>query len=1175
MKLDVVRYLYYYEVPTVMFCQDDRQNNFVFCLFTEDPYEYIGKRVALEDLIRFFDGTMDLKPIYEDQQTNFYLGRYQSDGEFYADTYRGAYGDNLLPDDGLMLIHLEEELAASLKNDIINRQINGSSQSQVGQLERHTQDRVVKLMQHELGYRYLGNWQNRENSNLEEGILWEWLLKRYDEKLVTKAIMRLSSAAASQGQSLYDANKAVYELLRYGVSVQAEIGKKNETVWFIDWEYPHKNDFAIAEEVTIGRQHKKRPDIVLYVNGIALGVLELKRSTVSVSEGIRQNLDNQRHNFIKPFFNTIQYIMAGNDTQGIRYGAVDPNTNKEKYYLRWKEVDEVKDKGYPHLLELTKPIRDKTAQHDCRLDRNIIEMLNKERFLELIHDFVVYDRGTKKLCRPNQYFGIKSAQDFIRRREGGIIWHTQGSGKSLTMVWLTKWIRQYNPNARVLVITDRDELDEQIKKVYTGVNENIYRTSNGRDLLTKLNDTSPWLLCSLIHKFGGKEEGDDKAVDTYVQELRSSIPGNYKAKGDIYVFVDECHRTQSDKLHDAMKEFVPDGLFIGFTGTPLLKSHKKTSHEVFGRYIHTYKFDEAVADKVVLDLRYEARNIEQKITADTRIDEWFDLKTRGLTDYAKAELKQKWGTIKKVFSSKSRLEKIVMDVILDMERKERLQNGRGNAMLVSDSIYNACRYYELFQQAGLNQCAVVTSFDPNDAKGEETGEGHTEKLQRVEIYQKMLASYFNETPEAALKKVKQFETEVKKKFVEEPAQMKLLIVVNKLLTGFDAPSATYLYIDKKLRDHGLFQAVCRVNRLDGDDKDYGYVVDYMDLFKSLEKAFNDFTSEAFSGYAKEDINGLLQNRLQKGKERLDDALETVKALVEPVAPPQDTPAYIRYFCGEDTENPDEIKDTEPRRVALYKQTIALIRAYANIADELNEAGYSDKETQQIRADSKHFENIRKEIQLASGDYIDLKQYEPAMRHLIDSYIGAEESRILASFNDLSLIELLVERGENALDALPDSIQKSPDAMAEVIENNLRKVIIEKSPANPLYYEKMSVLLDELIRMRREAAIEYSNYLQRIIDLSGIVKQPAITKNYPTTLNTDAERALYDNLGKNETMVVELNNIILKTKKDGWRDNPQKTKAVRLAIINVLGKHDVADELEIQRIMDLINSQHDY
>ena len=1045
---------------------------------------------------------------------------------------------------------------------------------QIGKLERETQNRVVSLFQNELEYRYLGNWEEQENNNnVEEEILEDWLVSRrkYSQELIDKAIYELTKLSHKQGD-LYENNKEIYSMLRYGVNIQPEIGQNKQTVWLIDWENPKNNDFAIAEEVTIKGLHKKRPDIVLYINGIALGVLELKRSTVSVTEGIRQNEDNQKHMFIRSFFNTIQYVMAGNDIEGLAYGAIG---TKEKYFLKWKEVNEEKDKDYPHLLNITKAIRDKAAQYDYPLDRNIVELLNKDRFIELIHDFIVFDRGQKKHCRPNQYFGIKSAQDFIQRREGGIIWHTQGSGKSLSMVWLTKWIREFNPNARVIVITDREELDEQIEKVFKGVQEDIYRTKSGKDLLVQLNDTSHWLICSLIHKFGGKEELDEKDIESYLQELRSSIPSDFEAKGDIYVFVDECHRTQSGKLHEAMKQFVPNALFIGFTGTPLMKSDKQTSLEIFGRYIHTYKFDEAVNDKVVLDLRYEARDIEQKITSSEKIDEWFDLKTRGLTEFAKAELKQRWGTIKKVYSSKSRLEKIVMDMMLDMERKERLQNGNGNAMLVSDSIYNACRYYELFQNAGLKNCAIVTSFVPNanDIKGE--GENYTEKLQRYEIYRRMLSDYFNEDADTALYKVGQFETDVKKKFVEEPAQMKLLIVVNKLLTGFDAPPATYLYIDKKLRDHGLFQAVCRVNRLDGDDKDYGYIIDYMDLFKSLEQAFNDYTTEAFNGYEKSDIEGLLKNRLKKGKERLDEALEAIKALVEVVDPPKDTMAHIHYFCGYNTENPDELKDTEPRRVSLYKLTISLLRAYANVADEMKETGYTEKETEKIRAEIKHFENLRKEIQLASGDYIDLKQYEPAMRHLIDSYIGAEQSRMLANFDDLSLVELLIEKGEGAIEEMPKNFKEKPEAMAEAIENNLRRVIIEESPTNPMYYEKMSALLDEIIRLRNEAILEYEKYLQKIIDLAKRIKKPNTINDYPLSIKSNPQRALFDNMGRNEVLAIELDQSILSTKKDGWRDHIQKSKAVKNAIADVLNKYGILNEFDIHRIFDLVKNQRDY
>lgn len=637
--------------------------------------------------------------------------------------------------------------------------------------------------------------QQHENSNIEVDLLRTNLHRRgYSDVLINKAIDEFVKAATNQVKSLYDINKEVYSLLRYGVKVSPDVGQNKETVWLIDWTNAAKNDFSLAEEVTVAGVNTRRPDIVLYVNGIALGMLEMKRSTISVSEGIRQNLSSQRKDFIRAFFNTIQLVMAGNDTEGVRYGTIE---TPEKYYLQWKE-----DSTIANVL-----------------DRHLTQICSKDRFLEIIHDFIVFDAGVKKTCRQNQYFGVKAAQDHLKAREGGIIWHTQGSGKSLTMVWLAKWIRENIPQSRILIITDRTELDEQIEKVFKGVQEDIYRTKSGADLVAQLNKLDQWLVCSLVHKFAGKDETD---MTGYLDDIRKNLPADFSAKGDIYVFVDECHRTQSGDLHKAMKALLPNALFIGFTGTPLLKADKQKSIEVFGRYIHTYKFNEAVEDKVVLDLRYEARDIDQSITSPAKIDQWFEAKTKGLSDLALAQLKKKWGTMQKVLSSQSRLEKIVADILLDMETKDRLQSGRGNAMLVAGSIYEACKFYELFQRTPLgDKSAIITSYSPSagDIRSEETGEGETEKLEKYQIYQQMLSNYFREPPEQAVKNVEQFEKEVKKKFIDEPGQMKLLIVVDKLLTGFDAPSATYLYIDKHMRDHGLFQAICRVNRLDGDDKE--------------------------------------------------------------------------------------------------------------------------------------------------------------------------------------------------------------------------------------------------------------------------------------------------------------------------------------------------------------------
>lgn len=1029
----------------------------------------------------------------------------------------------------------------------------------IGQIEKKTQKRVVALFQNKLGYDYLGDWTDRpDNSNIELNLLRAWLVKqKTDTRLLERALTKFKKAADDTTKSLYDRNHAVYDLLRYGIKVKPEVGENMQTVWLIDWKKPENNDFAIAEEVTVlgldVKANTKRPDVVLYVNGIALAILELKRSTVSVAEGIRQNLDSQKKEFIEHFFATNQFVMAGNDTEGMRYGAIQA---KEKYFLTWKE---------PSRVQKT-------------LDRALLQFCDKTRFLEQIHDFIVFDAGIKKLCRAHQYFGVKAAQERVRRREGGIIWHTQGSGKSLVMVWLAKWIRENavvngKKDARVLIITDRTELDQQIEQVYKGVNEDIYRTQSGADLIAKLNATQPWLICSLIHKFGGKEDGEAD-VSGYIDEMKKALPPGFKAKGDLYVFVDECHRTQSGELHEAMKAILPGAMFIGFTGTPLLKLDKKTSIERFGGYIHTYKFDEAVADKVVLDLRYEARDIDQNITSQDKIDQWFEVKTQGLSDLAKAQLKQRWGTMQKVLSCQDRLEKIVSDILMDMETRDRLKSGRGNALLVSASIFDACKFYELFSKTDLaGKCAIVTSYVPTVAsiKGEDSGEGETEQLRKYAVYKKMLADWFNEAPEKAVNRVEEFEKDVKKKFINEPGQMKLLIVVDKLLTGFDAPSATVLYIDKQMQDHGLFQAICRVNRLDGDDKEYGYIVDYKDLFKSLEGAVHDYTSGAFDAYEPDDVAGLLEDRLKKGKERLEGALEAMRALCEPVPPPKDQDAFLSYFSSKEAGNAAQLKENEPKRLTLYKLVASLIRAYADIANEMTAAGYSEAQAEKIKAEVATYEKLRNEVKLHSADAIDLKQFEPAMRQLIDAYIRAEHSTVVSKFDDMSLIQLIVERGADALKGMPDGIRNNQKAAAETIENNVRKLIIDETPINPMYYQKMSDLLDALIIQRKQGALDYRLYLAQIIELTKKAKNGPGGADYPKHLDTPAKRALYDNLGKDPALAIAVHEAVEGSRQDDWRGNPMKRKKIKLAIKQALDNNEeLAD-----KILTLVENQGEY
>ncbi|WP_243366081.1 type I restriction endonuclease subunit R [Fundidesulfovibrio soli] len=1014
----------------------------------------------------------------------------------------------------------------------------------IGKPERVTQNRVITLFRDELGYRYLGDWSDREgNTNVEDGLLEAHLTKSgYSPAQISRAIHMLRTEANNHGRSLYGNNQAVYSLLRYGVPVKTEAGQPTETVHLINWKDPQKNDFAIAEEVTLKGNLNRRPDLVLYVNGIAIGVLELKNSRTSIGDGIRQNLSNQLPEFNAWFFSTVQFIFAGNDSEGMQYGTVG---TPEKYFLKWKEDEQ-----------------DNTR---FKLDKYLLKMCSKDRLIELMHDFVLFDGGVKKLPRVHQYFGIRAAQRHVRERKGGIIWHTQGSGKSIVMVLLAKWILENNPNARVAIITDRDELDKQIERVFKEAGEAIKRTSSGRDLMNQLGQATPRLLCSLVHKFGRKDVDD---FDAFIKELEAAPS---QTVGEVFVFVDECHRTQTGKLHRVMKAMMPNAVFIGFTGTPLLKKDKQTSLEVFGGYIHTYKFSEGVEDGVVLDLIYEARDIDQRLGSEEKIDAWFEARTRGLNDWQKDELKKQWGTMRNVLSSRSRMERVLNDIVFDFSVRPRLSNNRGNAILVASSIYEACKYYTLFQKTPFKgKCAVVTSYNPQakDVTREETG-ANTETDKQF-LYNTYIDLLKDVEAKPGMTKTETYEEWAKGLFIKEPANMKLLVVVDKLLTGFDAPSCTYLYIDKSMQDHGLFQAICRTNRLDGDDKDFGYIVDYKDLFNKVENAIAVYTSELDHSAGGASPEVLLQDRLKKGKVRLDNALEAVILLCEAVEPPKGELEHIHYFCG-NTEIPSDLKEREPRRAALYKAIVALVRAYANIADEMESAGYTAADVGRFRQQMNHFLNLREIIRKASGEELDLKAYEADMRHLIDTYIEADEPRKISPFDNLGLLDLIVKTGiARAINDRLGGIKGNKDAVAETIENNVRRKIIKEHLSDPDYFEKMSALLDEIIAARKAKAIEYEEYLKRIAELA-VKVEAGQSPETPKSLDTAGKRALYNNLKQDEELALKVDHAVKNIRPDGWREHLAKENIIKAALLPILD----GDTAEVERVFLIIKAQGEY
>ena len=1028
----------------------------------------------------------------------------------------------------------------------------------IDQIEKATQNRVIRFFVDKLHYTYLGDLHDSENSNIMQERLYAYLTGKggYSDKLARRAIDELVRTAGNLQHGLYDANKEVYRLLKYGAKVAEEAGEAPKTVFFLNFSDIAQNDFAIAEEVTVVGNHTKRPDLVIYVNGIALAVIELKRSSVSVAEGIRQNLTNQKAHFIEKFFTTMQFCMAGNDSEGLRYGTL---LTPEKHYYEWK------DDGFTEFAhersETDALIEEKSRDIENPLDKQIYAMFYKKRFLDLIQNFVIFDKGIKKVCRYNQYYALKRAQHRLtEEKRGGIIWHTQGSGKTLSMIWLSKWILANNPNARVLIVTDREELDDQIEKAYKGVDENIVRTKSGEDLVNKLNSYEHPLLCSLIHKFGKNGgEATDKDIDKYIEEIKKALPKDYSAKGDFVVFVDECHRTQSGKLHAAMKTIIPNGIFVGFTGTPLLKKDKKTSLETFGGYIHTYKFDEAVRDKVVLDLRYEYRDVPQEIKSQDKIDAWFDIHTKGLTPHAQAKLKSKWATMQKVLSSRSRLEKIALDVHFDFQTQPRLMDGNGNAMLVADSVYSACKYYEIFQQIGLKKCAIITSYEPqaSDLRTETVSdEEETEIFEKYEIYQKMLDGQSAED----------FEKEAKRKFIEEPANMKLLIVVDKLLTGFDAPPCTYLYIDKAMHDHGLFQAICRVNRLDDESKDFGYIVDYKQLFGDLADAINTYTAGAFEDYDAEDVAGLIKDRTEEAKKYFLDTLDALDELCEGVVMPRAELDYIHYFCGENGVDLDNDEVYARSREKLYKLVSRLVRAYAEFKPRMDDADISSDDQAKFAERVNTYIKLREVIGRASGDFLDFKQFEPGMRYLIDNYIVADDAEKIAIFDDFTLLDFIIEQEDKL-----NNGGKEQESAAEAIENNIRKKVVQKIVINPAYYSKMSEVLEQLILDRKRGVIAYKHLLERYLELAKNVSTPEENEHYPESIRkSGAMRAFYDNCGEDEQLAIRLHKAVMTSKMDGFRNNPTKENRIKRELYKILKDEDM-----VERLYKIVVEQEEY
>lgn len=962
------------------------------------------------------------------------------------------------------------------------------------QKEREYQNALIKRFQEELGYTYLGNWQYAKgayvnnmgvaNSPILDDEVRSFLKEQgRTEMQIEDVLVKLKDKARlgdSKMSSLIQCNTDLYDTLIMGIKSQPSPEENHEDVMFFDFDHIQNNHFAIAEEVSyidplLGKN--KRPDIVVYVNGIALAVIELKRSLVNYEEGIKQHLSNER-DFIPSFFTTTQFTIASNDDVEFRYGTIGTPL---PFWCKWKrDTNKVGD-----------TITEKEA---CRL------FFDKENFMFFFHYGVLNDGGIKKVLRPHQIYAIKAAAKRMPQKESGVIWHSQGSGKSLTMVALASYIQKNFSNPRVVVITDRKELDLQLAGTFVKGGNKLHHAKSCSDLLDTLNKGDEWLICSLIHKFGAHNHNDEAekdesgtkvSLDEYLNELQTIIAKKYgnhfSVKGDnIFVFVDECHRTQSGRLHEAMRAIMgKEVMLIGFTGTPLLKKDKgdpynaikSMSERTFGPYIHKYLHKQAVEDKVILDLQYEYRNVEQQLTSKEKVDQKLAALTAGreLTPEQKQMVEERWATMERIYSTKERIERIGYSILDDLNYG-LLKHDWCNAMLIAGSIFQAYRYYKFFSSSDLKgRCAVVTSYDPTDSDIANNSADNNKTTEAKFKYDWAKKSF----EEAGVKNADEYEKWAKEVSVKRPAQMKLLIVVNKLLTGFDAPCATILYIDNEIKDHTLFQAVCRVNRLgedikdDKDDiivkthKEFGRIVDFKNLFNSIENVVTKFNDgSGFEGLDDVDIDGLLDSAVNKCKEKLlaaTEAYEGIKTIWESKSL-NDLEALSEYYIKEyDGEEP-----AQARRNIMYSITGSMVTAYNNMSDYFSKTDLTAEQINHFASLSREAGTVQRKVKQKSGDDFDPKTLDPDMRQLLDQHIRAEDAEtFIPSSADFSFLDLIKD-STNTEEATEKAIHQAggnANGAAEAIEGKARRVNTDWNSGDAeeykLFSDKLQALLEDL------------------------------------------------------------------------------------------------------------------
>ena len=849
---------------------------------------------------------------------------------------------------------------------------------------------------------------------------------------------------------LVRASEQVYDMLMLGSSYPEHVGEghvQSFNLKFIDWDCPQNNRFHVTEEFaveSVDKQHNAQPDLVLFINGIPFAVIECKAPVNKVEEAIAQHLRNQGREWIPHLYKYAQMVVATNRND-VRYATTD---TPRKFWGKWKEEDERYHTALPgELVSGRKP----TEQ-----DRVFCSLFSPERAMELIRYFVVYDAKVKKIARYQQFFAIQRIVQTVQkhrndgRRQGGVIWHTQGSGKSLTMAMLARYLlmNRNGTNPRVVVVTDRKELDRQISNTFAHTRMRPTQAASGGHLSRLLKDNDVDIITTLINKF--------------------ETPANQKLRcdsEDIYVLVDEGHRSQYEKLAAKMRDVLSRACFLAFTGTPLMKSERRNTCERFGQLLHQYTILDGVNDGAIVPLLYEGRYVEQNVD-EKNIDLWFEQTTKRLTPSQRDDLSRKWSTLRRVSSTIARIRRISLDV--NMHFCTAIQKTNFKAMLACNFKRDAVRYLECFEKLGDLKCAALISAP--DLREAPDGEDESGDAKVVAFCNSMMERYGDaETYEETIKEL------------YRNGEIDIIIVCSKLLTGFDAPVCQVLYIDKELREHNLLQAIARTNRL-AEGKEYGLVIDYRCQVKELNEAMEMYSGAGLEKYAFDDLRGSLRDivaEIAKLKEAYTHLLDEFGSKVD-----LSDPESIEESLADNKK-----RDAFYKKLSLYGRTLNTV-----LNSELAYRKLTDAEIAQYKNTFAFFCKVRRSVRIRYCDVLDDSEYGPLMQNLLDEHLHVGKLQYLTAPIDI--------QNQEEMDKVLDELGSSR-AQAEAIKNRLTRSISEKREENPAYYDNFSQRIQETLDLFRDKVISETEYLKRMREVMNDFLGGKSELEYPQMIRANA------------------------------------------------------------------------